>query len=67
MASSVIAERIKPHLDKIISRSQTGFLSGRYIGETTRLVYDLMHYTEMHNIPGMLMLIDFEKAFDLIS
>ena len=67
MASAVIAERIKPHLDKIISRSQTGFLSGRYIGETTRLVYDLMHYTEINKIPGMLMLINFEKAFDSIS
>ena len=40
MASAVIAERMKPHLDKIISGTQTGFLSGQYIGETTRLVYD---------------------------
>ena len=67
MASAVIAERIKHYLNKIISRSQTGYLSGRYIGESTRLVYDLMHYVESNNQPGLLMLIDFEKAFDSIS
>ena len=26
-----------------------------------------MNYTEKHNLPGMLVLIDFEKAFDSIS
>ena len=30
-------------------------------------MYDLLHYTEKHNIPGLLMLIDFEKAFDSVS
>ena len=32
-----------------------------------RLVYDLLHYTEKGDIPGLLVLIDFEKAFDSIS
>ena len=26
-----------------------------------------MHFTELHNIPGLLILIDFEKAYDSIS
>ena len=26
-----------------------------------------MHYTDEHNIPGLLLLIDFEKAFDSVS
>lgn len=37
---------------------------GRYIGENTRLVYDLMQYTEYNAILGLLLMIDFEKAFD---
>ena len=41
-------------------------MKGRYIGENTRFIYDLMAYTESKNIPGLLMLIDFEKAFDSI-
>jgi hypothetical protein len=42
-------------------------MKGRYIGENTRFIYDLMAYTEFKNIPGLLVLIDFEKAFDSIS
>ena len=67
IASASIANRIKPFLDHLISPSQTGFVSGRYIGESTRLVYDIMSFTEENNIPGLIMLIDFEKAFDSIS
>ena len=37
------------------------------IGENIRLVYDIMHYTEIIQVPGLLMLIDFEKAFDTVS
>jgi hypothetical protein len=63
-ASSCIAERIKLVLDKIIHDDQKGFIPGRFIGENTRLIYDIMHETEINDIPGLLMLIDFEKAFD---
>ena len=65
--SGCIAERIKSVLDNIISNTQSGFISGRYIGENTRLIYDLMHITEEYNIPGLIILIDFEKAFDSVS
>ena len=63
----MIAGRLKKVLDKLISDSQCGFIKLRFIVESTRLVYDLMHYTESKNINGLLMLIDFEKAFDSIS
>ena len=67
LATGCIAERIKTVLDKIISRDQTGFLKSRFKGENIRLIYDLMNYTEVNQIPGLLILIDFEKAFDSIS
>ena len=51
----------------MISQSQSGFIKGRRISESTRLIYDLMYYTEKKQIPGLLMLIDFEKAFDSVS
>ena len=31
--SASIANRLKPHLDYLISKTQTGFLTGRYIGK----------------------------------
>ena len=67
IAAAAIANRIKPYLTKLISETQTGFVSGRYIGESTRLVYDIMDFAERHDISGQLMLIDFEKAFESIS
>ena len=67
LASSAIANRMKKVLNSIISETQSGFIEGRNISDCTRLVYDLMHYLEEKNIDGLLLLIDFEKAFDSIS
>jgi hypothetical protein len=41
-------------------------VKGRYIGENIRTISDLMEYTTLKNEPGILLLIDFEKAFDSI-
>ena len=43
LLSSVLADRFKKVLPKIISEDQTGFMSGRYIGDNIRLIYDLIH------------------------
>ena len=42
-------------------------MKGRYIGENIRLLYDTLLITEQEKIPGLLLMIDFEKAFDSIS
>ena len=63
----VIANRIKPLLTFIINESQKGFIKGRFIGENTRLLYDLMHYLEQHNKTDLLLGVDFEKAFDSVE
>ena len=67
IASAVIANRIKPLIPFIISDTQKGFIKGRFIGENTRLLYDSMHYLEQHNKTGLLLLVDFEKAFDSVE
>ena len=67
IASAVIANRIKPLLPFIISDTQKCFIKGRFIGENTRLLYDLMHYLEQHNKTSLLLLVDFEKAFDSVE
>ena len=38
LVSSVIVSGIKKVLPKLISYTQTGFLDGRFIGESTRLI-----------------------------
>jgi exonuclease III len=67
LGAAAVANRIKNILPNIINEDQKGFMSGRYIGEVTRLIYDLMEYTETFQIPGLLLLIDFEKAFDTVD
>ena len=54
----------------IISETQVlevGFMKGRHIGECTRLVCDLIDRCEDEEMPGLLILLDFEKAFDSLE
>lgn len=46
IVSGCIAERMKTVLDKLIHPDQTGFIKGRYIGDSVRLIYDIMKYVK---------------------
>ena len=65
--SKVIATKIKNVLPTIVYHNQTGFINGRYIGETARSIFYLMNLTLSKNIPGLLIFIDFHKAFDSLE
>ena len=67
MASTVFANRLKPVLQCIIHQDQKGFLSGRFIGENIRIIYDILFETKQQNIPGLLLSVDFQQAFDSVS
>ena len=68
IAALSLALRLRPVLNKLISNTQSGFMTGSCIGENTRWMYDLMYYTyTCTHIPCLLMLIDFQKAFDSVS
>ena len=62
-----LAKRLHKVLPSLIDFDQTGFLQGRYIGENIRTVADLIDYTSLRNRPGIILLLDFEKAFDTIK
>ena len=42
-------------------------MKGRFIGETTRSILDIIAHTGSLQLPGVLLFIDFEKAFDSIE
>ncbi len=67
IASSCIATRIKNILPELIGVDQCGFMSGRFTGDIVRLVFDILSYAKVNNKGGIILLIDFEKAFDSIS
>ena len=67
LGSSSIANRLKTILPKIINEDQTGFIKNRFIGDNIRLIYDIMAYLLENNEPGLLVCLDFEKAFDSLD
>ena len=44
-----------------------GYLKGRYIGDNIRAMLDILEITKLKILPGFLVMVDFEKAFDTIS
>ena len=67
IASKTLAKRIESVLPKLVHTDQTGFMKGRYIGENLRLINDVMEYTMSENKGGILISLDFKKAFDTLE
>ena len=67
IATSSIAERMKQVLPKLISEDQSGFMANRSIENNTRLIYDLISDCNTSRLTGLLLCINFEKAFDSLD
>ena len=67
IASKALAARMENVLTSIVHCNQTAYVKNRYIGESIRLITDLLAYTEENSIGGILLSADFEKAFDSIE
>ena len=49
----------------IVSDEQTGYIRKRYIGQTIR--QDVINYSKTNKQKGILLFLDFEKAFDTLE
>ena len=65
--STAIANRFKKVLNRIINPIQLAYIKGRYIGENSRLVFDVISHVNHSNRSGLLMAADFEAAFETVS
>lgn len=63
----IFARRLQKLIDKLISRNQSGYIKGRYIGNNARLILDIFDYCENTNTEGILLFADFQKAFDSVE
>ena len=54
-------------LTSIVHCNQTAYVTDRSIGESIRLIMDILAYREENSIRGILFSSDFEKAFDSIE
>ena len=64
LISKFMVNRLTKVIGTLIFSDQTAYVPGRFIGESIRLVADLIEYTDIHNLPGYLVTIDIEKDFD---
>ena len=67
ICSKILAERLKPVLPKIIGTDQNGFVQGRHIFNSNRLIEDIFDYTDAENEEGAIIFLDQMKAFDRIE
>ena len=63
IAKKTLACRLEKTLPTLISKSQTGYVKGRYIGENIRLISDLMYFTEHSNTSGIALFDSLEWSF----
>ena len=67
IGSKALATRLEKVLPDIINHNQCAYVKGRTIFDAIRSINDVMEYTKLNNIPGLMTSFDFKKAFDSLN
>ena len=65
--SKALAKRLKEVLPCLISAQQTTYVKNRNIGESGRLISDIIEIANTRKMEGFLVMMDVEKAFDSLD
>ena len=65
--SKILAMRMQTVLKKIIHNNQVGYITGRSINDHIRFIDDIINISNTENYGGMLVSLDYRKAFDTLS
>ena len=65
--SKALAKRLKEDLPCLISAQQTAYVKNRNIGESGRLISDIIEIANTQKMEGFLVTMDVEKAFDSLG
>ena len=65
--SKALAKRLKEALPCLISAQQTAYVQNRNIGESGRLISDIIEIANSRQVEGFLVTMDVEKAFDSLD
>ena len=65
--TKTLAVRLQHVIPKIIDTDQTGCVKGRFIGENSRILLDVLQQAGNGMVEGIVAFLDFEKAFDSVS
>ena len=64
--TSILASRLKPHMQGLVDPDQTGFIPERGCGDNTKRIFHLMDKISRAKYPALLLSVDAEKAFDRV-
>ena len=67
IASKTLAKRLESILPELIQCGQNAYVKGRSIFDAVRTIDDILDYTRQTKMSGILVAIDFEKAFDSLD
>ena len=65
--AKLLANRIKPLLNRLISSNQGGFVEGRHILDNVIQVQETIHSSKQRKEKGMLIKLDMANAFDRVN
>ena len=63
----VLSRRMQTAISCIVNTDQTAYIKGRYMGQNIRLLSDIVDVYSSNNKQGMIMALDFAKAFDTLE
>lgn len=63
----LLARRLQKVINNLIGNEQTAYIKGRFIGANARTVLDIYEYCMENDKDGLLLFLDFEKAFDSVE
>jgi hypothetical protein len=59
--------RLEKIVDKLILQNQTAFMKGRNIMSGIMALHEILHETKKSGEVGIVLKLDFEKAYDKVS
>ena len=65
--SKTIASKLRNVLPTLVKSDQTAYVAGRFIGESCRLISDVIEISDELNLEGWLVTMDIQKAFDSVD
>jgi len=65
--TKILANRLAPFLDSLISTDQSAFIRGRCIHDNFILVQQTVKVLHRHKVPSLFLKLDISKAFDSVS
>ena len=67
LAARTLASRLGPVLNQVVDATQTGFLPKRWVGDNVLGHLEEISYLQETQQPGVVVFLDFEKAFDRLD